>query len=55
MLLDCRLFTCGLRGIMFHSSRSPATFAFTNVGKIAVFAFNPVNYACYCVLAMMTA
>ena len=43
MLLDCRLFTCGARGIMFHSSRSPAPFAFTNLGKIAVFAFNPVN------------
>ena len=47
MLSDCRLFTCGTRGIMFHSPRSPAPFALTNVGKIAVFAFNPVNDACY--------
>ena len=47
MLSDCRLFTCGTRGIMFHFPRSPAPFALTNVGKIAVFAFNPVNDACY--------
>ena len=47
MLSNCRLFTCGTRGIMFHSPRSPAPFALTNVGKIAVFAFNPVNDACY--------
>ena len=47
MLSDCRLFTCGTRGIMFHSPRSLAPFALTNVGKIAVFAFNPVNDACY--------
>ena len=47
MLSDYRLFTCGTRGIMFHSPRGPAPFALTNVGKIAVFAFNPVNDACY--------
>ena len=47
MLSDCRLLTCGTLGIMFHLPRSPALFAFTNVGKIAVFAFNPVNDACY--------
>ena len=44
---DCRLFTRGTRGIMFHSPRSPTPFALTNVGEIAVFAFNPVNDACY--------
>ena len=44
---DCRLFTCGTRGIMFHSPRSSAPFTFTNVGKITVFAFNFVNDACY--------
>ena len=47
MLLDCRLFTRGTRRIMFHSPRSPTPFALTNVGEIAVFAFNPVNNACY--------
>ena len=47
MLSDCRLLTCGTRGIMFHSPRSPAPFVFTNLGEIAVFAFNPVNDACY--------
>ena len=47
MLSDCRLFTRGTRGIMFHSPRSPTPFALTNVGEIAVFAFNPVNDACY--------
>ena len=47
MLSDCRLFTCGTRGIMFHFRRSPAPFALTNVEKIAVFVFNPVNDACY--------
>ena len=33
--------------MMFHSHRGPAPFFLTNVGKIAVFAFNTVNYACY--------
>ena len=47
MLSDCRLFTHGTRGIMFHSPRSLTSFALTNVGEIAVFAFNPVNNACY--------
>ena len=47
MLSDCRLFTCSTCRIMFHSPQSPAPFALTNVGKIAVFAFNPVNNACY--------
>ena len=47
MLSDCRLLTCGTRGIMFHSPRSPAPFVLTNFGEIAVFAFNPVNDACY--------
>ena len=47
MLSNCRLFTCGTRGIMFHSPRSSAPFALTNVGKITVSAFNPVNDACY--------
>ena len=47
MLSGCRLFTCGTRGIVFYSSRSPAPFALTNVGKITVLAFNSVNDACY--------
>ena len=47
MMSDYRLFTCGTHGIMFHSPRSPAPFALTNIGKIAVFAFNTVNDACY--------
>ena len=47
MLSDCRLFTWGTRRIMFHSPRSPAPFALTIVGKIAVFALSPVNNACY--------
>ena len=45
-LSDCRLFTCGTHGIVFYSSRRPAPFPLTNVGTIAVFAFNPVNDAC---------
>ena len=47
VLSDCRLFKCGTRGIGLYSSQSPAPFAFSNVGGIAVFAFNPVNDACY--------
>ena len=46
MLSDCRLFTCRTRLIMFLSPRSSVPFALTNVEKIAVFAFNPVNNAC---------
>ena len=52
MLSDCRLFTCGTRGIMFHSPRSPAPFALINVLKFAVFSFNHVNDACYFFPAM---
>jgi len=47
MLSGCRLLSCGTRGNMFHSPRSPAPFVLTNLGEIAVFAFNPVNDACY--------
>ena len=34
MLSDCRRFTRGTRGIMFHSPRSPTPFALTNVGEM---------------------
>ena len=47
MLSDFLQFTCGTRGIVLYTSRGPAPFALTNVGKIAVFAFNSVNDACY--------